>query len=58
MGLKFNKTDKLDKLFEEFALDPYQGEKEAREKQVQDEADKFLKLEQEQLAKKKTEEKE
>lgn len=52
MALEHKKNDKLEKLFEEFAFDPYQEEQAARDKQVQDDAEKFLKKEQDQLAKK------
>ena len=52
MALEHKKNDKLEKLFEEFTFDPYQEEQAARDKQVQEEAEKFLKKEQEQLAKK------
>lgn len=53
MALEHKKNDKLEKLFEEFAFDPFQDEQARRDKIAQDEAEKFLKKEQEQLAKKK-----
>lgn len=57
MGVKFNKTDDLGKMFEEFAFDPFGDELAKRDEANQAEADKFLEKEQAQLAKNKAEEK-
>lgn len=45
MGVKFDKTDDLGKMFEEFAFDPLGDELEKREKANQAEAEKFLQSE-------------